>query len=258
MIEQVHSVPVRRNRAESERKKMVRFRQCVTMRNIFIGIAVLAFVGCGTASVNTTKRTEKPLPKPDKVVVHNFAVSAAEVTLDEGAMATAVRNSKNRDISDEEQRIGHAVADRLSSALVDELQGQGIPATRAGKSVKVSPTTLELTGQFLTIDEGNQTARVWLGFGMGGTDLRTRVQAWQNKKMVAEGETVAKSGLKPGMLTSLGVGAAASTAVPVVAGAATTGFSETLTATVEADAKRTAKEVAKRVKKAYQERGWMQ
>lgn len=228
------------------------------MKNLLLsGLSMLALLGCGTAAVHTTKKTEGQLPKPDMVVVHDFAVTASDITLDQGAMATAIRDTRDLNVSEEAQRIGHAVADRLSTELVDELRVQGIPATRAAKNVRTSAATLELTGQFITIDEGNQTARVWLGFGMGGTDLQTRVQAWQNKQLVAEGETTARSGLKPGMLTSLGMGAAASTVTPVVVGAATTGFSETLKATVEADAKRTAIEVAKRVKKAYQDRGWL-
>ena len=114
-----------------------------------------------------------------------------------------------------------------------------------------------LTGQFITIDKGNQTKRVWIGFGMGGSELRTRMQISQGGELIAEAETATKSSLKPGILTSLGVGAAASTITPIVVGGVTTGVSETLLGTIEADAKRTAKEVAKKVKKAYQDRGWL-
>lgn len=42
---------------------------------------------------------------------------------------------------------------------------------------------------------------------------------------------------------------------PVVA--ASTGLSEALMSTVEADAKRTATEVAKRIREAYEARGWL-
>lgn len=87
--------------------------------------------------------------------------------------------------------------------------------------------------------------------------LRTRIQAIQGGKLIAEAETVTESSLKPGMLTSLGLGAAAGAVAPIVVGAVTTGVDEAFLAAVEADAKRTAKEVAKKVEKAYQDRGWL-
>jgi hypothetical protein len=92
---------------------------------------------------------------------------------------------------------------------------------------------------------------------MGGSEIRTRIQAIQGEQLIAEAETKARSNLKPGMLATLGAAGAASAVAPIVVGAVTTGVSEAFLAVVEKDAKRTAKEVAKKVKKAYQERGWL-
>jgi hypothetical protein len=191
------------------------------------------------------------------VIVNDFAVTSAEVRLDQGVMSKAMRDSDSRSISEEENKVGHMVASKLSEFLVEELRVVGIKATRASSQVSPSSTTLVLSGQFITIDQGNQTARVWVGFGLGNTDLRTRIQAIQGGQLIAEAETKAKSGLKPGMLTSLGVGAAATTVVPIVVGTVITGVSEAFLSIVEKDAKHTAKEVAKEVEKAYQDRGWL-
>ena len=224
---------------------------------ILFGLVMVILGGCATATVNQTKKTTEPLPRPDMVIVNNFAVTSAEVKLDRGMMAKVMRGSDSRSLSEEENKIGHMVADKLSESLVEELRNVGVKATRAGTQVKPSESTIMLTGQFITIDKGNQTARVWIGFGMGGSELRTRMQISQDGKLVAEAETVTKSSLKPGMLTSLGVGAVASTVAPIVVGGVATGVSETLLGTIEADAKRTAKEVAKKVEKACQDRGWL-
>jgi hypothetical protein len=172
-------------------------------------------------------------------------------------MSKVMRDSNSRSVSEEENKVGHMVAKKLSESLVEELRKVGIEATRAGSQVRASSTTLMLTGQFITIDEGNQTARVWVGFGMGGSVLRTRIQVIQGGQLIAEAETMTRSNLKPGMLTSLGAGAAAGAVAPIVVGAVTTGVSEAFLAVVEKDAKRTAKEVAKKVEKAYQDRGWL-
>jgi hypothetical protein len=54
--------------------------------------------------------------------------------------------------------------------------------------------------------------------GLGGTELRTRIQAYQGGELITEAETATKSSLKPGMLVSGGVSAAANSVVPLVVG----------------------------------------
>jgi hypothetical protein len=224
---------------------------------VLFGLVLVILGGCATARVDQTKKTTGPLPRPDMVIVNDFSVTSAEVKLDQGVMSKVMRDSNSRSVSEEENKVGHMVAKKLSESLVEELRKVGIEATRAGSQVRASSTTLMLTGQFITIDEGNQTARVWVGFGMGGSVLRTRIQVIQGGQLIAEAETMTRSNLKPGMLTSLGAGAAAGAVAPIVVGAVTTGVSEAFLAVVEKDAKRTAKEVAKKVEKAYQDRGWL-
>ncbi len=224
---------------------------------LLAGMTVLVLGGCPKATVTATKTTPGPLPKPDMIVVHDFAVTAAEVKLDQGVMQKTMRDSSSRAVSEEENQLGHLVAKKLSEDLVAELRKAGIAATRAGERVGASAATVHLTGQFVTIDEGNQTARIWVGFGLGGTELRTRLQLVQGGMLVAEGETATRSSLKPGMLVSAGLAAGAESAVPLVVGGTAHTVSETVRGTIEADAARTAEEVAKRVKKAYQDRGWL-
>jgi hypothetical protein len=227
------------------------------MGSCLLALLALAILGgCAKAYVTPIMKAG-PLPKPDMIVVHDFAVSLAEVKLDQGIMKKALRNSSSRSVSEEEDVIGHAVADRLAKELVERLRNSGIPAARANQQISPTYNTLFLTGQFVTIDEGNQTERNWIGFGLGGTELRTRIQVIQGGVLVAEGETSTRSSLKPGMLVSGGLAAASQSVVPLVVGGTTTVLNETVRGTIEADAARTAEEVVKRVKKAYQERGWL-
>ena len=88
------------------------------------------------------------------------------------------------------------------------LREAGIPAYVDSYAPTATRTTALLQGQFLSVDEGDRTQRVWLGFGLGGSTLRIKMQARQGEVVVAEGEVQTTSSLKPGLLTSLGVGAA--------------------------------------------------
>ncbi len=128
---------------------------------VSLGAVLLILGGCASATVKPLKKAAGTLPRPDVVIINDFAVKSADVKLDQGMMAKVMRDSDSKSVSEEEDQIGHVVADKLSEFLVEELRAKGIPATRAGSTVKPSATTLTLTGQFITIDKGNQTARVW-------------------------------------------------------------------------------------------------
>lgn len=155
-------------------------------------------------------------------------------------------------------RRRRAAADALADELTKKLREAGLPSQRSSGRVALTPETLVIAGKFLTLDEGNQTLRTLVGFGAGASQVRTRVQAWMDGQLVAEAETDAKSGKKPGAAVTLGAGAALGTAATAAAvAAATTGVSELLLTSVQADARRTGGEIADRILCSYRERaGW--
>jgi hypothetical protein len=208
------------------------------MRNWLLLAVVAAVVGgCASANVSKGSVTAAPRSKPDVIVVYDFAVAPSDVKLDRGVMAAAFRDTEERQPNEEEMKVGRMVSDKLSTVLVEELRKKGIAATRSSSPVQITPTTAQLYGQFVTVDQGNQTVRVWIGFGLGGSDTRTRAQIVQNGELVQSVETATKASLKPGII-----------------GAVTT---EIFTADVEADATRTAKALAERIHQAYLDRGWL-
>jgi hypothetical protein len=218
-------------------------------------LAVLA--GCASTKVEQTRRAGA-LEQPDRVLVRNFAVTLADVELDRGVGPTIWRDAQGEVAGSQSLQVGRAASDALAEAMVEKLRKAGIPAARADRNAPVDPRALIVTGKFLTMDEGNQTLRTLVGFGMGASEVRTRAQAWFDGQLVAEAETAAKSGRKPGAAVTLGAGAAAGTAATAAAMAAgTTGISEALLTSVQADARRTGDEIAERIVRAYRERGWL-
>ena len=138
----------------------------------------------------------------------------------------------------------------------------GLPAERAFGQSQPIGNSYALEGQFLSIDEGNRTERVVIGLGLGRTNVKTLVQFYRDsdagQRLIEELDVAAKSGRKPGMAETMGVGGLTGNLAvsAAVSGAAALG-SETFSDTVEADAARTAKSVAKRLRTFFAEQGWV-
>ncbi|RIL07740.1 MAG: hypothetical protein DCC71_01895 [Proteobacteria bacterium] len=228
----------------------------VTRALALLAMAVCV-AGCASTTVTQTRRAGA-LERPDRILLRNFAVTMSEVELDRGLGPTIARDAQGELASARALTIGRAASNALAEELVAKLRDAGLPAERSTGRVALTPTTAVIAGKFLTVDEGNQTMRTLVGFGAGASEVRTRVQVWMDGQLIAEAETDAKSGKKPGAAVTLGAGAAAGTAATAAGVAAgTTGVSEIFLTSVEADAKRTAREIADRILRAYLERGWL-
>jgi hypothetical protein len=139
----------------------------------------------------------------------------------------------------------------------------GLPAERMSGSPPSYGNIVLISGQFTSIDEGNQAERVVIGLGLGRTSVKTYTRVLDARggarKLLVEFQTDAASGYKPGMAETMGAGALAGHvgAAAAVGGGLAIG-SEAFSANVEADAKRTAKDIAKQLKDYFAYQGWVQ
>lgn len=240
------------------------------MRRILMLVAAACLIaGCGPTKMTTTSDYAGTLPQPTMIVVYNFAVAPNEVELDEGIEADITRAKDGTPRTLDEMAIGRQVSEAFAKKLVAQLQNDGYVVLRAADAHindNGNGNVLTIKGQFISIDEGNRTERVMIGFGMGRTDVRTAVQIAERmpqtsgaaKVQLVESVTAdAKSGYKPGMAETAGAAAMAGhvgTGIAVGAGLAV--GSEAFGANVDADADRSAKQIAGRIKLIYQARGW--
>jgi hypothetical protein len=224
-------------------------------------LAAVLVAGCASTKMETLLNQSDPsIGKPDIVVVHDFAVSPANVELDESVLGKIGRSGATVDV--ESEAVGRAVADVLAAELVDELNKAGIEAYRAKDAPKTTSKSASIAGYFEHIDQGSRSKRVLIGFGLGGSEVRTHFYFYRGTGIddapVAEMMTKATSSLKPGMAASAGIGLATDkVATALVVGATTTAASEAFMDTVAADARRSAKKVAERVEKHYVVNGWL-
>ena len=226
--------------------------------SLLLLVVTVAGFGCASARVDVTQKAPSDVPQPDFIIVERFAVSPEDVKLDRGLSAQALRGVQERALNDEERKVGAAVATVMEEETVRLLRAAGIPAYVDSYAPTATRTTALIQGQFLSVDEGDRTQRVWLGFGLGGSKLQIKFEVLQNGLSVAEAEVQTTSNLRPGMIASLGVGAATGgIGMAAAIGGGMAVANEALLVSVEKDAKQAAKAVAERIRQAYKDRGWL-
>jgi len=243
-----------------------RVRPDVVTRGL-IGTGVLAMllvsvsVGCARKSVDQVNWSAGSVPRPELIVVNDFATGHNDVTLDGAIGSRLVRMVRDKPASEEEVALAHAVATILTENLVKEISKLGIPAVAASAAPPAGGSRLSIEGQFLAIDQGNQLRRAVVGFGAGASEVRTWTQIYDasaaQHRLVGDFYTSVKSSRKPGMGPMVGAGAAAGRVVTSAAVSGGVGLATAAGQTVEADAKHTADAITDELKKFFAAQGWI-
>ncbi len=236
------------------------------IKNAILTVCVLAIAaGCAPTNVQQQSTTLTQLPRPDVILVYDFAVSPDEVKLDTGLSAELMQKyeqHKGASRTAQEIKMGHKVADAVANELVKNIRKFGLMAERAFGYPQGRGKVLMVKGQFVSIDEGNRTERVTIGLGAGRTSVEANVQLYEltaaGMQKVETLRAEAKSGYKPGMAETMGAGAIAGHLLvsTVVSGALATG-SELTSATVEADGKRLADKIAVELGNFFVNQAWI-
>jgi hypothetical protein len=228
-------------------------------------VALAVVVGCAPTNVQQQSTTYTQLPRPDLVLVYDFAVSADEVTLDTGLSAELMQKYaayKGTPATAQEIKLGHKVAETVANEIVKQIRSYGIWAERGFGWPSGRGKVLMVKGQFTSIDQGNRTERVAVGLGAGRSDVQANVQLVElTPSGVQQVETLradSKSGYKPGMAEMMGVGAIANhLLMSTLVSGTLAGASEMTTATVEADGKRLADKIAYDIGQFFIMQAWV-
>ena len=226
------------------------------------GLALLAACTSGSSVDDVAGRT---LPRPQVVVVQDFAVAPGEVQLDRGLSATIDRTldaaASTPPPAAQELQVGRQTVAALADKLVVEIQDLGFPAQRGTGLPAGVQTGLLVTGQFLAVDQGSRAERVAIRLGAGRSDVRIQTQVFaatpQGRRLAEEITVDAKSGLTPGMAETMGAGALGGHfLVSTAASAGVHAVSESVGTSVVADADQAAKGIAKQLARFFAEQGW--
>ena len=201
------------------------------------------------------------LPYPERILVYDFAVRSSEIPPDSPAVDTLSAAIDDPHNTPQQLALAHEIAGVLAEELVDELKALGLPAMRWSGPAPQMTNGYSIEGEFLTIDEGSALARMIVGFGVGGSELRVLAQAYHitptAKVLLSAVEVSAESSKKPGIAATLPVGAAISGVATATAVSTGVGVVTELNQGVRDGARDTAEAIVELMKRRMKEQGWI-
>ena len=227
---------------------------------VVLGAILALLAGCAHASARPMGLYGgPPLVKPMRVFVVDFASSPSQASLNGGSPTSGAGGSPGSRQDPDQLKLGQEVAAVLSEELVKQINVLGFPAERVPSGKRAEPGMMVLEGQFVSIDEGNRFTRLVIGFGAGGTLLKTLAQVYigsESGPVLAQTfETESKSAPTPGLVAG-GPALAAGRVVVAGAVAAVKVVSQSRTG-VAAEAEHTAEELGKRLAEFFVAQGWI-
>jgi Domain of unknown function (DUF4410) len=207
---------------------------------------------------NSVLTSATNLPRPERILVYDFAVSAHEVKEYQGIMR---QQPTIKDAAERERLLAQEVKDALAEELVDQLRTLDFLVERVARGTRATGNELVIDGQFLTVDEGNPLHRLVIGFGSGGSVVQTQVQVYQapEASKLVEFTTQSDSSKLPGAAATMGAGAVAQggvTAGMVAANAAVSGV-KTYKSDVARMAATSGDQVARYLSEFFAKQSWI-
>jgi hypothetical protein len=239
-------------------EKIVKLEKRWILQSMVIPVFIALALGCASAKITPTETaSSERIPKPDVVLVYDFAVGPDDVVLD--TLGHEFQSEAKERTKEEKQ--AYATAASLSEQLVAKLQKRGIPAERA-EDRRVPPLhALVLKGQFLTINKGSRVKRMVIGFGAGSSKLQVRAQAYQatryGLRRIAAAEVSSHGSKMPGMAVPVAGGAVAGTVATSAVISGGMNIAKETRGAMKDDAGRIADEIANRAQAFYERQGWL-
>jgi hypothetical protein len=220
-------------------------------------------MGCASTNVRMSNEiASSGLPRPQQVLVYNFAVSPEDIQRNSSIFARIRRNVGDSNQTAEQIQLGREVSDALATELTKKIAALGLNSRRAMDNMPVPPGSILVTGHFIKIDEGNRLRRNVIGLGMGQSSLDAEV------RLLAPGpsgytelevfQAHADSGSMPGagIMGPAGAAAGAGTAAVIATNAAVGGVKSYKSSSAQ-QAEKIADKVAEQLSRYFAQQGWV-
>jgi Domain of unknown function (DUF4410) len=225
-----------------------------------VGAAVLLISGAAAENPLAVKISvtplgaytgSSPLPKPQKILVYDFAVNPDDVQVDK-IQAMRPRHLLTGDKS--QDAVAAAAGKKYYAELIKALEKTGIPVEHVAAGTAPTDNAMLVQGSFTSLKEGTKAERDSIGMGTGSAELQTKVDVHlktpSDSILVSQFQTDTSSGANTGSVVPVAAGL---DPAAVVAKSTITDRKKTLNAYASKTADATAKEILKSMAK----QGWI-
>lgn len=223
-------------------------------------VAVVVVGGC--ASTEVTDReilvTEK-VPRPDHILIYDFAATPAEVPADSPIAALAT----DRPLQTPEQiEFGQRVGAQIAIQLAERIRRMGLPAERASRQSMPQINDIVIRGYLLSVSEGSAAKRVGVGFGSGASELSVAVEGYQmtaqGLRRLGWGAGTSGGSKTPGAAGSAGVALATGNPVGLVVTTGIKGYGELSGSSgIGGRIDKIVTEIVKQAEPRFRDQGWI-
>ena len=222
---------------------------------------VMAGCASGTVEGSRSYMAGEYIARPGRIIVYDFAATADDLAPSSAITGRYV--APGTPYSPEEVRLGRELGRRVADKLVKDILAMGLPAERARTGPPASVGSIVVTGEFVTIDEGDRAKRMVVGFGAGAAEVKMVVEAYHitanGPRLMGSRAIRAEGGKAPGMAAPLII-AGGIFGRPVTAAAVSGGLNiaqELGPEKIQSVADRAAEAVSKEIEKGARRRGWI-
>jgi len=205
---------------------------------------VVTIVGCASTS-NVTARHEykgRKIARPNHILVYDFAPP--------------------RNVPAESASAVQSAGSEIAKALVEDIRGMGLPAKRVSSKSAPQIGDLVLKGRLISINEGDATDRIAIGFGSGASSVKAAVEGFlmtdHGLKKLGSGNVDSSGSTSPG--AALGVVSTIATANPaglIISSGMKVYGEASGSSKVEGRAKQIAEEISSVLQVKFKEQGWI-
>ncbi len=153
----------------------------LTRRGVLGVLGGAGLAGCSALERPTQAEIASERPKrPTVILVRNFAAGPTEVDVKRASGTTAAElvNGSPRTLG--ELEVGHAFADDVTTALVAQLRGLGLPAEPATAGPGDGRHPVYVEGQFISVAAGKAGESQIVGFRAGYPDVVMDIQLFDH------------------------------------------------------------------------------
>jgi hypothetical protein len=151
------------------------------LRRILFACSFFLLTGCISTQTQPCdfSKVNNPVKHPSPILVYNFEVDPNQIKLNRSFTAKLIRHLGAQTVAEKKSIIANEITQVISRQVLNDLNTKHLTAINGNKVNIIAVNSLVIRGHILEIDQGNRLHRMFIGFGLGGSKIKTQIEIYQ-------------------------------------------------------------------------------